>query len=385
MAAPIRIRAQAAAVRALYALPRPVRRLVAGPPVRIDGQEQALDAQLIIRLKNLSGSDVFADPVEKSRTRYEDLPLVIGCESPVPVAVRELIIPAEHGAIPATLYTPAELPEPSGLLVYYHGGGFSVGSRISHEPVARFLATRAGVRVLSVDYRRAPEHRFPAAVQDAVAAFEYAHRQATDLGADPDRIAVGGDSAGGNLAAVTAQQAVRRGNEVPAFQLLMYPWTDTSTRRPSRDLFGQGSTFTDQNLRWALANYLPPGTDQRDPRLSPLHGEVTGLPPAYIASAGFDPLRDEGEAYAGKLRAGGIPVALSRQADLPHGYLNFVGIGGRFAEAAGEAAGALRLGLALARPRLRRGDEHETATRRARGPVYPAGSLSTQLSPPSVT
>jgi acetyl esterase/lipase len=350
--AALSIRAKAAVIRALYALPKPVRRLMAGPPVRIDGQEQALDAQLIIRVKNLSGSDVFADPVEKSRTRYEDLSLVIGYESPIPVAAREVVIPAEHGDIPATLYTPADLPEPSALLVYYHGGGWSVGSRISHDPVARYVATHAGVRVLSVGYRRAPEHRFPAAVQDAIAAFEYAHGQAADLGADRDRIAVGGDSAGGNLAAVTAQQAVRRGGAVPAFQLLMYPLTDISTRRPSRDLFAQASTFTDQNLRWALANYIPPGTDLCDPRLSPLHGEVTDLPPAYIASAGFDPLRDEGEAYADKLRAGGIPVALSRQADLPHAYLNFVGIGGRFAEAAAEAAGALRLGLAVARPRL---------------------------------
>jgi acetyl esterase/lipase len=346
--AALSIRAKAAVIRALYALPKPVRRLMAGPPVRIDGQEQALDAQLIIRVKNLSGSDVFADPVEKSRTRYEDLSLVIGYESPIPVAAREVVIPAEHGDIPATLYTPADLPEPSALLVYYHGGGWSVGSRISHDPVARYVATHAGVRVLSVEYRRAPEHRFPAAVQDAIAAFEYAHGQAADLGADRDRIAVGGDSAGGNLAAVTAQQAVRRGGAVPAFQLLMYPLTDISTRRPSRDLFAQASTFTDQNLRWALANYIPPGTDLCDPRLSPLHGEVTDLPPAYIASAGFDPLRDEGEEYADKLRAGGIPVALSRQSDLPHAYLNFVGLGGRFAQAAAEAAGALRLGLAVA-------------------------------------
>ena len=350
--AALSIRAKAAVIRALYALPKPVRRLMAGPPVRIDGQELALDAQLIIRVKNLSGSDVFADPIEKSRTRYEDLSLVIGYKPPTPVAAREVVIPSEHGDIPATLYTPADVPEPSALLVYYHGGGWSVGSRTSHDPVARYLATHAGVRMLSVEYRRAPEHRFPAAAQDAIAGFEYAHRQAAGLGADPDRIAVGGDSAGGNLAAVTAQQAVRRGGAVPAFQLLMYPPTDISTRRPSRDLFAQGSTFTDQNLRWALANYIPPGTDVSDPRLSPLHGEVTDLPPAYIASAGFDPLRDEGEAYADKLRAGGIPVALSRQADLPHAYLNFVGIGGRFAEAAAEAAGALRLGLAVARPRL---------------------------------
>jgi acetyl esterase len=239
------------------------------------------------------------------------------------------------------------VPDPSGLLVYFHGGGFSVGSRLSHDPIARYLASHAGARVLSVEYRRAPEHQFPDPADDALAAFEYARDHACDLGADPARIAIGGDSAGGNLAAVTAQQTVRRGGGVPAFQLLMYPATDLSTRRPSRDLFAEGSTFTDRNLQWVMANYIPAGTDLTDPRLSPQHGDVTGLPSAYIASAGFDPVRDDGEAYADKLRAGGIPVALTRQADLPHGYLNFVGLGGRFAEAASEAAGALRLGLAV--------------------------------------
>jgi acetyl esterase len=342
------IRAKAIAIRGVTALPKPVRRLLSGPPLRIDGQELALDAQLMLRIKNLSGADVFTDPVEKARKRYEDLAGIISYEPPMPIAVREVIIPAEHGDIPTTLYNPAGLPDPSGLLVYYHGGGFSVGSRISHDPVARYLATHAGARVLSVEYRRAPEHRFPAAAQDAITAFEYAHHHATDLGADADRIAVGGDSAGGNLAAVTAQHAVRFGPAIPAFQLLMYPLADASTRRPSRDLFARDSTFTEKNLQWALANYIPPGTDLADPRLSPLHGDVTGLPPAYIATAGFDPIRDDGEAYADKLRAAGIPVVLSRQADLPHAYLNFVGIGGRFAEAAGEAAGALRGGLRAA-------------------------------------
>jgi acetyl esterase len=333
-------------IRGLFTLPRPIRRLLAGPPLRIDGQELALDAQLAIRLKNLSRSDVFAGSIETARARYDALPRLIGYESPTPVALREVVIPAEDADLEATLYVPGDVPEPSGLLVYYHGGGFSVGSRHSHDPVARYLAGHAGVRVLSVEYRRAPEHRFPAAIQDALTAFEYAHRHAADLGADPDRIGVGGDSAGGNLAAVTAQQAVRRGGAVPAFQLLMYLPTDLGTRRPSRDLFARDSTFTEQNYQWALANYLPPGSDLTDPRLSPLHGDVAGLPPAYIASAGFDPIRDDAVAYADKLRAGGIPVALSRQSDLPHGYLNFVGLGGRFAEAASEAAGALRLGLA---------------------------------------
>jgi acetyl esterase len=347
---PLGIRIKAAVVRAVFAMPEPARRFMAGPPLRIDGQELALDAQLAIRLKNRSGSDVFAGRIEEARARYDGLPLIIGYRAPVPVAAREILIPAGHGEILATLYSPADVAEPSGLLVYYHGGGFSVGSRVSHEPVARFLAHRAGVRVLSVEYRRAPEHPFPAAVEDAITAFEYAHRHATDLDCNPDRIAVGGDSAGGNLAAVVAQQAVQRGGAMPAFQLLMYPPTDLSTRRPSHDLFAQGSTMTDQNFKWALANYVPSGTDLSDPRLSPLRGQVAGLPPAYIASAGFDPLRDDAVVYASALRAGGVPVELSRQTDLPHGYLNFVGLGGRFAAAAAEAAGALRLGLA--RPQL---------------------------------
>jgi acetyl esterase len=346
MAAPFSDRARAAVVHGLFALPKPVRRLLAGPPLRIDGQELNLDAQLAIRLKNLSSSDVFAGAVADARARYDELPRLIDYQSPVPIAETEVAIPAGHGGIPATLYTPADAPRPSGLLVYYHGGGFTVGSRISHAPVARFLAHRAGVRVLSVDYRRAPEHPFPAPVEDAITAFEYAHRHAAELGADPGRIAVGGDSAGGNLAAVTAQQLTRRGAAVPAFQLLMYPPTDISTRRASHDLFARGSTFTDRDLQWVIANYVPAGTDLCDPRLSPLHGDVTDVPPAYVASAGFDPLRDDGTEYAAKLRAAGVPVALSRQDDLPHGYLNFVGLGGRFAEAGSEAAGALRLALA---------------------------------------
>lgn len=346
-ATPPAVRAKSAIVHALFALPRPARRLLAGPPVRIDGQQQALDAQLALRLKNLSGSDVFADSVATARAVYEELPQLVGYRSRVPVTVREVNIPAGDADIPASLYTPAGLPDPSGLLVYFHGGGFTVGSRASHDPVARFLADRAGMLVLSVEYRRAPEHRFPTAAQDALCAFEYAAGHAEQLGADPQRIAVGGDSAGGNLAAVTAQQAVRNGGAVPAFQPLVYPPTDLSSRRPSRDLFAHGFTFTEENLQWTLAHYLPPGTDLRDPRLSPLHGDVTGLPPAYVATAGFDPLRDEGEEYAEKLRAAAVPVTLSRQADLPHGYLNFVGLGGRFAEAAAEAAQALRLGLTV--------------------------------------
>ncbi|WP_230210265.1 alpha/beta hydrolase [Streptomyces kaniharaensis] len=243
----------------------------------------------------------------------------------------------------ATLYTPAGLGEASGLLVFFHGGGWVVGSRASHDHVARFLAKRAWVRVLSVEYRLAPEHVFPAAADDALAAFDFAHAEAGDLGADPERIAVGGDSAGGNLAAVAALRAVRRGGPSPVFQLLLYPAADASARRPSRELFADGFSLTSDDMDWFVDHYAPERADRTDPRLSPLLAEdLSGLPPAYVGTAGFDPLRDEGEAYAEALRAAGVTVELSRQPDLIHGYAHYLGIGHRFREATAEAADALR-------------------------------------------
>lgn len=346
MALPAHIRIQAAGAQLLYALPRPLRRLVAGRPVRIDGQELSLDAQLLLRLQRLSGTSLVQGSVERSRKSL-DLSRHLVSGPPVqPVLTREVAIPAPHGEIPATLYTPEGLPTGSGLLVFYHGGGWVVGSRRSHDNVARFLAKHAGVRVLSVEYRLAPEHPFPAAQEDALTAFDFAHEKAGDLGADPRRVAVGGDSAGGNLAAVTAQVTTRRGGPSPAFQLLLYPGVDATRHRRSRELFADGFFLTDEHMTWFIDHYAPAGVDRSDPALSPLLAEdFSGLPPAYVATAGFDPLRDEGEAYAAKLADAGVPVALSRQSDLIHGYANFLGVGRRFREALAEAAGALRVGL----------------------------------------
>ncbi|MFC4002607.1 alpha/beta hydrolase [Prauserella oleivorans] len=350
MAIPLQVRAQAAAAQMLYWLPKPVRRLIAGRPIRVDGQELALDAQLLLRLQQLTGASLVDREysVERSRKALDGSRHLVSGKPIQPVDTREVSIPAEHGEVPATLYTPRGLPTGSGLLVYYHGGGWVVGTRASHDNTARYLAKHAGVRVLSVEYRLAPENPFPAAPEDALAAFDYAHAKAADLGADPARIAVGGDSAGGNLAAVTAQQATRRGGPAPTFQLLIYPGTDATTRRRSRELFGNGFFLVDEHMTWFLDQYAPAGVDRADPRLSPLLADdLSGLPPAYIATAGFDPLRDEGEAYAAKLEAAGVPVALSRHEDLIHGYVNFLGIGTRFREATAEAAGALRVGLSL--------------------------------------
>ncbi|NIH86690.1 alpha/beta hydrolase [Amycolatopsis granulosa] len=346
MATSLLSRVEAVAAPFIFGLPEPARRLIAGRPVRLDGQELALDAQLLLRLQQVARVSMSSDTPEKARQRILDSGPVVSGAPIEPVRTREIAIPAEHGPLPATLYEPAGLPPDSALLVFFHGGGWVIGSRASHDNTARYFAKHSGVRVLSVEYRLAPEHPFPAATEDAVAAFGYAHAKAADLGADPERIAVGGDSAGGNLAAVTAQVTTRRGGPVPAFQMLLYPGVDASRRRRSRELFGSGFFLTDADMTWFLDHYAPSGVDRTDTRLSPLLAEdFTGLPPAYVATAGFDPLRDEGEEYATKLRAAGVPVTLSRQPDLIHGYVNFLGIGRRFREATSEAAGALRVGL----------------------------------------
>jgi len=260
---------------------------------------------------------------------------------------RDLVIPGEDGMIPARLYTPTGLAEGSGLLVFYHGGGWVIGSLASHDNTCRFLARAAGVRVLSVDYRLAPEHPFPAGVTDAVSAFRHAVAHAAELGADPNAIAVGGDSAGGNLAAVVCHVTAAERTIRPAYALLFYPGTDTVLRHPSRDLFGDGFFLTDADINWFLGHYQPDPELRADPRVSVLRSEhLAEFPPTYITVGGFDPLRDESEALGAKLAAAGVPVIVRRQPDMVHGYANFIGLLARAREATGDAARALRTGLA---------------------------------------
>ncbi|WP_436493266.1 alpha/beta hydrolase [Actinokineospora sp. HUAS TT18] len=339
------ISVQSTLVRALMALPKPILRRIAGKPIRIDGQELALDAQLFLILEKASGYRLVNGTPEQARRRLSESRALVSGPPIEPVTVRPLMI---EGSLPARFYTPDGLGDDAPLLVYYHGGGWVVGDLDSHDQVSRFLATRAGVKVLSVDYRLAPEHRFPAAVDDALMAFDYAVKNAAELGIDPDRIAVGGDSAGGNLAAVTSIQAVRAGGAVPKFQLLIYPAVDASVRRRSRELFAEGFFLTSDDMDWFRDHYAPEEADWTNPLFSPLLAEdLTGLPPAYVATAGFDPLRDEGEAYADKLKEAGVKVLAVRYPDLIHGYFSFLGVGARFREAAAEAAIALRTALAL--------------------------------------
>nr|WP_237421910.1 alpha/beta hydrolase [Gordonia sp. SID5947] len=264
--------------------------------------------------------EIAGKPVARSRADLRDNASAMA-ETLPPMAVEEdLIIPGPAGPIPATRYRAR--PESSGIVVFFHGGGFVVGDRISHDNLVRRLALSSGADVLSVDYRLAPEHRFPAAVDDAVAAWRFAVGKAPEWGVSTAHIAVAGDSAGGNLAAVVAQQ-VRDDDVTPCLQMLIYPVTDASTKRASRREFATRLYLTDAHMDWFLDHYVPDVDQRTDPRVSPLLADdLSGLAPAYVIVAGFDPLRDEGIAYAERLESAGVPVTLDRAGSLIHGFAN---------------------------------------------------------------
>jgi acetyl esterase len=228
----------------------------------------------------------------------------------------------EVAGLPARLYTPLGAPETGPLLVFLHGGGFMYGDLASHDAPCRFLCERADVRVLAVDYRLGPEHRFPAAYDDALAAYAWVLEHADEVGADVERLGVSGDSAGGNLAAGVAHAAARAGQPLKA-AILIYPVTDRSAPTRSNELFGEGFYLSSAFMDLAQQSYSSGPDDVTDPRYSPGLDDVPdGLAPTWVFTAGFDPLRDEGEAYAAKLAAAGVEVTQRRFPDQIHGFLN---------------------------------------------------------------
>ena len=337
------LRAKALTFKTALGLPERVQRALAGRRVILDGQTLATDTQLMLRLEKVAREpEVATLPVPAGRRALLLQTVIAGGDQPIG-AVRDLPV----GDLSGRLFVPTRATARGPLLVYFHGGGWVYGDLDSHDPACRFLAERSGVRVLSVDYRLAPEHPFPAAYDDALAAYRWVVERAPSLGADPARLGVGGDSAGGTLAATTAVAAARE--DLPlAFQLLIYPGTDMTTKSESRRMFGRGFYLTDEFMDIAKGHYLPDASRWADPEASPLLGDVPpGLAPAYVATAGFDPLRDEGEAYARRLADAGAEVELRRFPDQIHGFINVVGAGRSARAAAAEVAARLGAGLGV--------------------------------------
>jgi acetyl esterase len=345
----LRDRVEAGLVRLVSGLPPGLQRLLAGGrPVRLDGQELEADVQLALALLRLSGHrglDTMAPAAARAEIR-RSARLFGG--APVALArVEEIEVAGPAGTLPARLYVPSGDERPRPLVVYYHGGGWVVGDLDTHDGACRFLAREADAGVLAVAYRLAPEHRFPAAVDDALAAFRWAAGAAAGLGFDPARVGVAGDSAGGNLAAVVAQLAVAAGGARPAAQLLVYPVTDLSTKHASYRLFADGFFLTEKEMDWYRGHYLPEEAAARDPRASPLLApDLAGLPPAIVLTAGFDVLRDEGEAYARRMEAAGARVRLRRHPGLIHGFCNATATSRPARAAMAEAARLLAAALA---------------------------------------
>jgi acetyl esterase len=318
----VRTRLERIGLTGAMALPGAAQRALAGRPVTIDGNTLATDVQLMLRLQRVArvpGAEEV--PLAEGREVVRLTSAHTAGDQPIG-SVRSLQV----ADLPARLYLPEGAPRVGPLLVYFHGGGFWCGDLDSHDGVCRFLAERAGVRVLSVAYRLAPEHPFPAAHDDAAAAYAWTLEHAAVLGADPERLGVGGDSAGGNLAAGVAIEAARHGWPC-AVQLLVYPATQARRETQSAELFGRGFYLT-RDFMDRADDFYSKDVPADDPRLSPLYAELPdGLAPALVYTAGFDPLRDEGEAYADRLSAAGVEVGRTRFDDQIHGFVNIVGVG----------------------------------------------------------
>lgn len=266
-----------------------------------------------------------------------------------PAAAEDRTVPGPAGPIPIRIYRP-DADSPLPVLVYFHGGGFVIGDIGTHDTTCQQLAVRIPAVVVSVDYRLAPEHPYPAAVEDCLAATRWARDHAGEFGADGHRVAVAGDSAGGSLAAVVSLRCRDAGDPPLSFQLLVYPRTDMLRSFPSHEENSEGYLLTAPAIRWFLDHYIPEER-RKEPDASPLYAEnLRGLPPALVITAEFDPLRDEGEAYATRLQEAGVPAQTSRYDGMIHAFFGMDGVLPQANDALDRAATALRAALHPAGP-----------------------------------
>ena len=338
-------------LRSLPRIPNAVKRaLLGGHSITIDGNTLDTTLQLMLTGMTAVGLNALIASPDVVAARNQLRIVASNFKQDIPVAsVTNLSIPGPAAPIGARHYRPIN-GDGEPLLVFFHGGGQVIGDLDTHDDLCRQVCREGGVHVLSVDYRLAPEHKAPAGADDAYAAFRWAVGHTEELGADPSRVAVGGDSAGGNLAALVSLRARYEGAQLPALQLLLYPVTNYRDETRSQTLFADGFFLTKADLHWCRDQFLAGAElDAADPRVSPLLADdFSGLPPALLLTAGFDPLRDEGRQYADALRKAGVPVDHREFGSIIHGFANFFTLGGDSATAMAETISALRAHLARA-------------------------------------
>jgi acetyl esterase len=307
----------------------------------LDPQAQSLvDALAKLNLKPIEDSTP-----EEARESMRSRMTALGPFDEV-AAVGEHRVPVTDGEITVRLYSPGG-SGPRPVLVFYHGGGWVIGDLDTHDGVCRSLTNAAGCVVASVDYRLAPEAKYPVAAEDSYAALQWIVANATRLGVDPRRAAVGGDSAGGNLSAVVSLMARDRGGPTLVYQVLIYPVTDHSLDTPSYLENAAGYVLTREAMRWFWRHYLAREEQGREPLASPLRApSLAGLPPTLVITAASDPLRDEGEAYAARLRDAGVPVTLTRYDGMFHGFIHMTRFLDKARAAVDEVGGSLRKAFA---------------------------------------
>ncbi|MET0453487.1 MAG: alpha/beta hydrolase [Mycobacterium sp.] len=368
-------------LRLLPHLPDAVKRvLMRRRTVTVDGNTLDTTLQFMLAALRSAGVSGLVASSDVGVARSQLRKLAAFADSGVAVGVRDISLPGPAGPIGARHYTPvngrgadpvvssrerSSVPFVSSrerssdpvdssrerssvpLVVFFHGGGVVLGDLETHTGLCRLICRDAGVHVLAIDYRLAPEHPAPAAVEDCYAAYRWAIEHAAELGADGSRVAVAGDSAGGNLAAVVSQLARDDGVQLPALQLLLYPVTNFADDTRSQTLFADGYFLTKNDIDWFREFYLSGSScGVGDAQISPLLAEdLSGLPPAMVVTGGFDPLRDEGDRYAEALAAAGVDVDHRRFDSLVHAFANFFPLGGDSATATAEVVSALRAHL----------------------------------------
>jgi acetyl esterase len=284
----------------------------------LDPQAQALLDQMV----SLGAPQLHTLSPEDARKAFDMFAQLSGLKPEAVAKVEDRLIPGPGGQIPVRFYTP-QGKAPFPVLVFFHGGGFVIGSIELCDELCRALTNGASCIVVSVGYRLAPEHKFPAAVEDSYAATKWVAGNAKGIGGDSTRIAVGGDSAGGNLAAVVALMARDKGTVQLVFQSLMYPATNLAHDTLSTQENANGYFLTRDDMLWFRSLYLRRDVDRHNPYASPLRAQdLHGLPPALVITAEYDPLRDEGEAYAARLREAGVTVVCTRYNGMIHGFLS---------------------------------------------------------------